>query len=247
MNDIAREKIWFFDFDGTLSSIVPERTKAKLHQVCGEMLQRLASNPMYHVAILSSRKLEDLARRVPVRGLFLAGMSGTEWQVPGGHRMILSGKASILLKGIRKKILPELRALAEIPGVVFEDKIWSVALHTRKASAAMKLVLSGRLSNWKPRDKIRMFSGPEVCEVQFVPRINKFFGVRTLCGFLKFRPEPQSLFYAGYDENDAMAMRMVSRLGGTVVTVGEHPLIDSSRLVKDQFALAGEVCNLMSL
>jgi trehalose-phosphatase len=247
MNNIAREKIWFFDFDGTLSSIVPQRTKAELHPECGKMLQRLVSNPMFHVAILSSRKLEDLASRVPVRGLFLGGTSGTEWQVPGGHRMTLSGKASARLKAIRKRILPELRDLAEIPGVVIEDKKWSVALHTRKASEAMKLVLSSRLSHWNPPDKIRVFKGPEVYEVQFVPKINKSFGVRTLCKFLKFRPCPEGLFYAGDDENDAMAMRLVSRLGGTAVTVGESPLIPSSRVVKDQHSLAEEVCNMMSL
>ncbi len=49
------------------------------------------------------------------------------------------------------------------------------------------------------------------------------------------------------EENDVMAMRMVRRPGGTVGTVGERPLIASSRVVKDQLALAGEVCNLKSL
>jgi trehalose 6-phosphate phosphatase len=211
------------------------------------MLQKLVSNPMFHVAILSSRKLEDPAPRVPVRGLFLGGSSGTEWQVPGGHRMTLSGKASIRLMAVRKRILPELRALAEIPGVVIEDKKWSVALHICQASAAMKLVLSSRLVHSNPSDRIRVFKGPEVYEVQFVPGIDKSFGVRTLCRFLKFRPVPRSLFYAGDDENDAMAMRLVSRLGGTAVTLGESPLIPSSKVVKDQHSLAEEICATISM
>ncbi len=246
MNTSVKEKIWFFDFDGTLSPIVPERSRAELHPECGKMLNKLARIAMNHVAILSSRKLEDLVPRVPVDGLFLGGGSGTEWQVPGGHRMTLSGAPSIRLKTIRKKILPELRELVKLPGVVVEDKKWSVAVHTRKASEAMKLVLSSRLSGWRLAHKVRVFSGPEVYEIQLDPRINKSFGVRTLCKFLKFKPYPEGLVYAGDDENDAMAMRYVSRLGGTAITVGELPLISSSMLVKDQENLVSEVFKMLS-
>ncbi len=242
----AKEKIWFFDFDGTLAPIVPERSHAELHPECGKLLNKLLQNPLNHVAVLSSRKLEDLSPRLPLDGLFLGGSSGTEWQVPGGHRMTLSGKASIRLRAIRKKMLPEIREIANLPGVVIEDKKWSVAIHTRKASGAMKLVLSSRLSLWRPAYRIRMYRGPEVYEIQLIPGINKSFGVRILCKFLKFKPYPEGLLYAGDDENDAMAMRFVSRLGGTAITVGEQPLIPSSRLVEDQEGLAREVCRMIS-
>ena len=70
-----------------------------------------------------------------------------------------------------------------------------------------------RLSRWNPGHRVRIFRGPEVYEIQLVPRINKSFGVRMLCRIMEFTPASGTLFYAGDDENDALAMRFVTRLG----------------------------------
>jgi len=61
---------------------------------------------------------------------------------------------------------------------------------------------------------------------------------------MKFNPKPGTLFYAGDDENDALAMRLVTRLGGTAVTVGERCLIAASTVVRDPQELADEVGRL---
>lgn len=241
------EKIWFFDFDGTLSFIVEDRNSAELHPACARMLGELVSMPLQHVAVISSRKLDDLAGRVPIEGLFLGGGSGTEWQVPGGHRMALSGKPAEMLISLRKRLVPQILALGNLPGVDIEDKEWSVALHTRHAPEASRLELQKRLTIWQEDLKVRIFQGPEVFEIQMVPRISKAYGVRTLCRFMKFRPKEGTLFYAGDDENDAIAMRLVTRLGGTAVTVGESALIPAAMVVRDPQELADEVSRLADL
>lgn len=241
-----RERLWFFDFDGTLSPIVPDRDRAELHPACRSMLADLLRIPLQHVAILSSRRLEDLAGRVPLEGVFLGGTSGTEWQVPGGHRMVFSGKPVRVLESRRRVLLPEIRALADLPGIDVEDKNWSVALHTRHAPRASSLELEHRLSSWQPGARVRVFRGPEVHEIQLVPRVSKSFGVRMLCRFMKFTPRPGTLFYAGDDQNDALAMRLVTRLGGTAVTVGERALIPAASLARDQWELAEEVWRLVN-
>lgn len=247
MKRMLRERIWFFDFDGTLSPIVRDRDRAELHPDCRKMLDYLVRIPLQHVAILSSRKLEDLAARMPVGGVFLGGTSGTEWKVPGGHRMILSGKPAQKLKAIRLRLVPEILALADLPGIQVEDKRWSVALHTRKAPEASRQALLGRLESWQADQRVRIFRGPEVHEIQLVPRISKAYGVRTLCRFMKFTPRPGTLFYAGDDENDAIAMRFITRLGGAAVTVGERCLIPASKLVADPRELAEAVFRLANL
>jgi trehalose 6-phosphate phosphatase len=239
-----KERIWFFDFDGTLSPIVPDRDRAKLHPACGKMLAELLRMPFQHVAILSSRRLDDLAGRMTIEGVFLGGTSGTEWQVPGGHRMSLSGRPAETLESVRRDLLPEILALANLPGIRIEDKVWSLALHTRHARHGSREQLAERLSRWNPGHRVRVFRGPEVYEVQLVPRINKSFGVRMLCRFMKFIPGPGTLFYAGDDENDAIAMRLVTRLGGTAVTVGGRGLIPASYVVRDQQELADMVWRL---
>ncbi|HET6419053.1 MAG TPA: trehalose-phosphatase [Geobacteraceae bacterium] len=247
MNINAREKIWIFDFDGTLAPIVPERSKAELHPECRNMLNNLIRYPMNHVAVLSSRKLDDLTPRIPVDGLFLGGGSGTEWQVPGGHRFALTGEAAETLASRRNRLLPQIHALANLPGVDIEDKDWSVALHTRHAQESSRIELHKRLTIWQEDINVRIFRGPEVFEIQFFPHMSKSYGVRILCKFMKFAPKEGSLFYAGDDENDAVAMRLVIRLGGTAVTVGERPLIPASTVVKTQRELAEKVGILAAL
>lgn len=244
---MQRERIWFFDFDGTLSPIVPDRDKAELHPACRRMLADLMRIPLQHVVVLSSRKLDDLVGRVPLEGAFLGGTSGTEWQVPGGHRMEFSGKPVRVLESRRRVLLPEIRDVANLPGIEVEDKNWSIALHTRHAPKASGLELERRLVSWQPGARVRIFRGPEVHEIQLMPRVSKSFGVRMLCRFMKFIPRPGTLFYAGDDQNDALAMRLVTRLGGTAVTVGERPLIPAAVLVKDQWELAEEVWRLAGL
>jgi trehalose 6-phosphate phosphatase len=241
-----REKIWFFDFDGTLSPIVPDRGMAELHPACVTMLADLAKMPLQHVAVLSSRRLDDLVGRIPIGGVFLGGTSGTEWQAPGGHRMSLSGKSAETLETVRRELLPEILALADLPGVGVEDKAWSLALHTRHAPQDSRSRLIERLSRWNPGHRVRVFRGPEVHEIQLAPRISKSSGVRMFCRFMKFAPGPGTLFYAGDDENDAIAMRLVTRLGGTAVTVGVRGLIPTSYVVKDQQELADMVCRLLN-
>ncbi len=172
------------------------------------------------------------------------GTSGTEWQVPGGHRMVFSGKPTRMLESRRRVLMPEIRRLADLPGIEVEDKNWSVALHTRHAPQDSSHDLDQRLAAWRPGARVRVFRGPEVHEIQLMPRVSKSFGVRMLCRFTKFIPGPGTLFYAGDDENDALAMRLVTRLGGTAVTVGERALIPASTVVKDQRELAKEVCRL---
>jgi trehalose 6-phosphate phosphatase len=78
--------LWVFDFDGTLSPIVPDRAAARLHRECERMLRFLARSPWNRVAVLSSRTLDDVGSRVPVPGVFIGGASGLEWRFPGGHR-----------------------------------------------------------------------------------------------------------------------------------------------------------------
>lgn len=247
MNPIPTERIWFFDFDGTLSSIVANREHAELHPACGKMITDLLEIPFQHVAILSSRRLDDLAGRMTIEGVFLGGTSGTEWQAPDGHRVSLTGKPAETLEIVRRKLLPEIVALADLPGIRVEDKLWSLALHTRHAPDGSRERLVERLSRWKAGHRVRVFRGPEVYEIQLVPRINKSFGVRMLCRIMEFTPASGTLFYAGDDENDALAMRFVIRLGGTAITVGPRALIPASMLVADSRELADEVCRLANL
>jgi trehalose 6-phosphate phosphatase len=214
--------LWTFDFDGTLSPLVPKPSAAALHPACRRMLQDLAAVGGFRCAVLSSRAIADLESRVDVRGLYLGGGSGMEWRLPDGSSRQPGAEQEQLARRVRKDVLPEVVAWGRLPGVVVEDKRWSIAVHTRHAGEATRRRVADLLDRWRPRHAIRVFPGPEVFEIQLLPGVDKAFGVRALCGLVDFDPRVDRLVYAGDDDNDAEAMKLALTLGGDAVAVGER-------------------------
>lgn len=233
--------LWVFDFDGTLSALVPDRNAALLHPACRALLKDLAADSGNRVAVLSSRSLDDLASRVPVPNLFLGGGSGIEWRHPGGHRILPGEKAERKLEEVRESVLSGLARLSAFPGVEMEDKKWSFAVHFRRVMPEALPMLRPLIENLKKHTGIRVFEGPAVADVQLFSSVNKSFGVRRLCRFLRFDPSGGRIFYAGDDENDAMAMRWVVSRKGTAVVVGDRIRVRGARCVDDPPGLARAV------
>lgn len=97
-------KLWIFDFDGTLSNLVPERSAAQILAEAKDLLKALLHLPGHQVAVLSSLLLKDLIPRVGIPGLCLGGGSGAEGLMPNGRR---PGARSVkepvaLVKEVRK-------------------------------------------------------------------------------------------------------------------------------------------------
>lgn len=240
----AARKLWVFDFDGTLSLLVPERSAARLHPASRALLKRLAGEPWNIVAVLSSRTLEDLAARIPVPGLFLGGGSGLEWRLPGGHRMVPGGEAERRLKKAREAVLPALARLSAFPGVELEDKGWSAAVHFRQVLPEAMPVLHPLIRELGMHPGIRVFEGPAAVEVQILPSVNKSFGIRRLCRILKFDPSRGRILFAGDDENDAMAMKWVLSKRGTAIAVGGRVRVPGARTVDGPADLARAVLEM---
>lgn len=238
------KRLWVFDYDGTLSRLVPDRNQAVLDPSCRRVLAELVQRPGQQIAVLSSRALDDLAGRIDIPGLRLGGGSGAEWLLDDGRRETFRRGQGPERARRREKLLRRMRALEALPGIVVEDKGWSFAVHTRGASGEVREALYRMLQEWKPDSGYKMFRGPDVVEIPVFNELDKAFGVQWLCRLLSFEPAPGRLVYAGDDENDAAAMAWVLSRGGIAVTVGEKPLVPGSRVVVDPPALAGEILRL---
>ena len=182
-------RLWVFDFDGTLAPLVPERDQARLHQACLDVLEELVRWDGQQVAILSSRRLEDLASRVPVPGIFLGGGSGLEWQSPDGRHHLPPAPVQERLRFERARLRPLLDAAARLPGVELEDKTWSMSIHFRGASQEARRGLEAWLSARAAEEDMRIFRGPEVFEVPFLQETDKASGLQTLCRMLGADPD----------------------------------------------------------
>lgn len=231
-------RLWVFDFDGTLSPVVPDREAARLHPAGRALLRDLPVSPFDLVAVLSSRALSDLLVRVPLPKIYLGGGSGLEWRFPGGQRFGMKAAEQEGAEAVRRTLLPLLADLSKIPGVEIEDKYWSLAIHHRRVSPGGIPAVEALLDRLARTMSVRMLSGPCVVEIQMLEGMNKSFGLERLCRLLRYDPTRGGILYAGDDENDAAAMRWVLARKGTAVSVGGHARVPGACAVTDPIGLA---------
>jgi len=234
-------RIWIFDFDGTLSPIIPERDAARLHPAGSGLLRDLSRQPDDIVAVLSSRALADLIFRVPLPKIFLGGGSGVEWRFPGGQRFGMTAGGTERAETARRALLPVLSEFSMIPGVEIEDKYWSVAVHHRKVSPADMTAFDALSRRLGKSLNTRMLSGPCVVDIQVLEEFDKSHGIERLCHLLHYDPTSGGILYAGDDENDAAAMRWVLARKGTAVSVGGRARVSGARTVSGPAGLARAV------
>jgi trehalose 6-phosphate phosphatase len=238
---LGPRSLWVFDFDGTLSPIVPDRNEARLHRECERMLRFLVRSPSNRVAVLSSRALDDIVSRVTVPGVFVGGASGLEWRLPGGHRIGPGSASEALLAARRRSVSSLLEEIASVPGVEIEDKRWSVAVHYRNASPRSFRRRVSLLQRLRNRKGIKVFRGPEAVEVQMLGGGGKSAGVRRLCRLADRDPSRERILYAGDDENDAVAIRWVLSKGGSGIVVGSRITVPHALHVEGPAGLARAV------
>lgn len=239
-------RLWVFDFDGTLSAIVPDRAAARIHPACRGVLRDLANRPGDRVGVLSSRTLDDLAARVAVPGVFLGGNSGLEWRLPGGHRILPGRQAEERLAESRSEATHLLARLAAFPGVEIEDKRWSAAIHYRRVFPDMLAMLYPLIETLKGHPGLQVTEGPDAVEAQFLSSVSKAYGIRRFCRILGVDPSRGRIVYAGDDENDAKAMRWILKRGGTAVAVGDRIRVPGVVRVSGPAGLARAVRKMMT-
>src|SRR5690242_17859922 len=111
-----------FDFDGTLAPIVSDPNMARMRPRTRRLLSAVARR--YPCVVISGRARRDLSRRVgriPV--VHLSGNYGLEpWGENASYPSLVRGWVRLLEK-----------RLATYPGVVVENKTYSVTVHYRNA------------------------------------------------------------------------------------------------------------------
>ncbi|NIR59900.1 MAG: trehalose-phosphatase, partial [Gammaproteobacteria bacterium] len=129
----ARRLAVFLDYDGTLSPIVEDYTKAVLSQGMRDTVARLARR--HPVAIISGRDLANLRELVGLESVYYAGSHGFDLAGPDGRRTRL---------GEGEKFVPDLDAaeralrqrLSGIEGHAVERKAFAIAVHYRRVPDA---------------------------------------------------------------------------------------------------------------
>lgn len=247
MND-KRELIrtaWIFDFDGTLSEIVPDRHQAVLHPDCFRMLSELTEDKTNLVAIMSSRTLDDLIPRVPLNNIALVACSGLEMRLSDGEIRLPETAVFRQVIEARSTLLPVIASLQNsVAGVDLEDKMWSITVHYRNVPAASRPKIRTLLAALRAIPDIKLFAGPEAMEITLLPQVDKSKGVRRLLDQWRIDSKTTSLVYAGDDQNDAKAMKWILSRSGTAIVVGNRIKVKGATVVQGPEELAIKIMAL---
>lgn len=157
------------DYDGTLVPICNRPEEAVPGPGLVDVLSRLSRRPDVKVAVLSGRALEEVARLLPVEGMFVVGCHGAEMQGPRGWRRDLVDRGEF-----RRQVEPFLdearRLMEDVQGALIEDKGLAISFHTRLAARDDVPDLLAGLEDLRSRflagRQVAAFRGKEIWEVR---------------------------------------------------------------------------------
>ncbi|GAC1605156.1 MAG: hypothetical protein NVS4B10_18490 [Myxococcales bacterium] len=123
----------FLSFDSALAQVA-SHGHLRTHPAARSALVRLCAAPATRAAVLSSRSVETLERRLRLHRLSYVGVHGADLKSPGLRLVTEPDREKLELSVARLKKAcartPALRAA----GLVVEDRTWALALHLRKAA-----------------------------------------------------------------------------------------------------------------
>jgi alpha,alpha-trehalase len=228
----GRTPVVFLDYDGTLTPIVEDYTKAFLADEMRCAIATLARHCT--VAIVSGRDLAVLRELVGLDCLFYAGSHGFEMGGPDDWHEAVEQGGEALPELDRAEA--ELRhELADVPGHAVERKRFAVAIHYRRAAAEDIPRITQAVDRVAARHpRLRQGSGKKVWRLQPDIEWDKGRAVLSLLERLDL-DRPQNVpIYIGDDLTDEDAFDALPERGVGIVVRGE----DHSRETAAQYALA---------
>lgn len=215
---LTRETLLVFDYDGTLSPIVPDPASAHMRVQTRDLLVTLAR--LYPVAILSGRSRHEVMRfveTVPV--IDVIGNHGLE--VFGASL----GSAAARVREWRQDLEERLENL---PGIVIEDKRASLAVHYRASpdpDGARQVIR--RIA--ADLEDVRLVDGKRVVNLVLADAPHKGTALRRLRERLA---HPRTIFVGDDDtDEDAFKLPEGELLG---IRVGPSEASSASWYVRDQ-------------
>lgn len=197
------------DFDGTMSELVPVPDDAKMHPDIPAPLASLKAK-LGLTAVLSGRPARDLQSRVGMDGIMYVGNHGIEYlsdgeltQVPQAAELPISPE----------DLIERLKPIGDGPGVVWEAKQFSLAIHFRMSPDKPRAFLSLlRAVDTVPEiQHMDMISGNMVMELRAKTTVNKGFAIEKIVR----EHNLDSILFLGDDTTDVDALKAVRQLNST--------------------------------
>src|SRR5437764_9297686 len=203
------------DIDGTPLDLMPTPREVWVPPGLSKTLNRLLERTSGALALVSGRSLNDI-------DLIFAP---EEFPAVGGHgaEMRVSGDAVVNhAPPMDKELKRRLAAIAKLsPGILLEDKGYSLALHYRLAPHAEKAIYEAvsLIRADLPNAPIEVMPGKCVCEIKH-SGFNKASGVSELMTHEPFKGRRP--IFIGDDVTDESVFAIMPDLGGLAFSVGRR-------------------------
>jgi trehalose-phosphatase len=224
------------DVDGTLAPIAARPEEAQVPPETRKAIAALAACDGVVVALVSGRAAADARRMVSVATVWVIGNHGFEVVSPDGESIV-----DPELEPLRPVMARAARALARlvepVPGVILEDKSWTLSVHYRLADAAVVERLRQTVTETAGSLGLRTTEGKKVLEVRPPVRVDKGTAVLKLGMRLGAFQSGASSVFVGDDATDEDAFRALrgrtARAITARVTHGEDAKTSAEFAVRD--------------
>jgi trehalose 6-phosphate phosphatase len=203
------------DFDGTLVDIAPTPDAVHVSDDLCAALARLLDLTGGALALVSGRPIADLDRLLSPLKLPVVGGHGAEMRLASGER---SSAVAPLPEPLRQALAG---AKSLDPGVIIEDKGYSVALHYRKAPQCEDAIERhiARTREAFPGEAVEVLPGKAMFEVKR-PGVSKGEAVRALMRHAPFAGRKPVFF--GDDVTDESVFAILPAFNGLGFSVHRH-------------------------
>src|ERR1700733_14459168 len=220
VDDLARrlsQTAVLLDIDGTLLDLAPTPREVWVPPGLAETLKRLHEKTSGALALVSGRSLNDIDLIFAPEQFPAVGGHGAEMRLASDSEAV-----AVHAPPMDKELKRRLAAIAKLsPGILLEDKGYSLALHYRLAPHAEKAIYEAvsLIRADLPNAPIEGLPGKWVCEIKH-SGFNKATGALELMTHDPFKGRLP--IFIGDDVTDESVFAIMPDLGGLAFSVGRH-------------------------
>jgi len=213
----------FLDLDGTVIDIAETPQGVRVSPDLPGVLAAVAARLGGAMAVISGRPIADIDRLLDPCRFAAAGVHGAEL------RFAPYAEVQRMVATFPKELAARIARLAEIPGVIVENKAAAVAVHYRNApdgsGAAIEAAL-GELMRQPDGEGLTLLSGKCVHEVK-PARLGKDTALAAIMAVAPFAGRRPVV--VGDDVTDEDAFALVASRGGITIKIGDGPSLAEHR------------------
>ena len=209
-----RDRAFLLDIDGTLLDIAPSPRQVWVPTGLRRTLTRLAELTDGAVALVSGRSLNEIDLIFSPLQLAAIGVHGAEMRTSG------EGEVQLRTAPLSKALKRRLATVAELgPGILVEDKGYSLALHYRLApdKGAEVLAAVRTICSDVGGEAVEILPGKQVVDVK-PAAINKG---NAVCELMRLAPfAGRRPIFIGDDTTDLAVFGVIPQFDGQAYSVG---------------------------